>query len=152
MVFRTEDIRLLDDGIIAIDFVNKGVLKIDEDGKVFIDEEALETLPEDEITLVHRDNFDDIVEIIKFQNYLSKKYEQSDTEQYADEETRKLMEDMERHRKRVEAKKKAQKDSDGEEDIDIADIISAVSSKSNSVNKLNVWRLHYINFMMNILD
>ena len=59
-----------------------------------------------------------------------------------DEQTRKLMEEMEGFRKKVESKKKAQKmaEQGGEdEDVDIADIISAVSSKSNSINRLNIW-------------
>ena len=139
MIFRTDDIRLLDNGIIAINFVKNGALYFNEDGDVAVNEEKFEALSEEEITLVHRDNFDDIVKIVKFQNYLSKEYEASKEEQYADEETRKLMEDMERHRKRVEAKKKAQQEEDGG-NIDIADIISAISSKSNSINKLSIWR------------
>ncbi|MER2007487.1 MAG: hypothetical protein ABS939_08535 [Psychrobacillus sp.] len=141
MIFRTDDIRMLDESTVAIDFVNKGIVNFDEDGTPFINQDKLEELPEDEITIVHRDNFDDIVEIIKLQNYLSKNKSEKKEEKYADEETRKLMEDMERHRKRVEEKKKAQAKAEGNDDeVDISDIISAVSSKSNSVNKVTIWK------------
>lgn len=141
MIFRTDDIRMLDESTVAIDFVNKGIVNFDEDGTPFINQDKLEELSEDEITIVHRDNFDDIVEIIKLQNYLSKNKSEKKEEKYADEETRKLMEDMERHRKRVEEKKKAQAKAEGNDDeVDISDIISAVSSKSNSVNKVTIWK------------
>lgn len=139
MIFRTEDVVLLNKDSIAINFVKNEVLEANEEGELFINYEKLEALNEEQLTLVHRDNFDEIVEIVKLQNYLTKPKEEKE-ELYADEETRKLMEDMERHRKRVEAKKRAQKEADGEEDVDISDIISAVSSKSNSINKLNIWQ------------
>jgi len=141
MIFRTEDVRVLDNnnGVIAIDFVKKGIFKVDEYDEIEVNHELLDSLSEDEITVVTRYNFDELVEAIKLQNYLEKPKEQDEEEQYADEATRKLMEDMKRHRKRVEEKKKAQQQSDGN-DIDLSDIISAVSSKSNSINKLNVWQ------------
>lgn len=144
MLFRTQDIHYLKDGAIAINFEKMGVLYYDEDGELAIDEEYLNYLNEDEVTLIHRDNFDDIVEVAKLQNYLTKpKKADENTANPADEETRKLMEVMEKHRKRVEQKKKAQQQSEksGDEDIDISDITSAVSSKSNSINKFNIWDL-----------
>jgi hypothetical protein len=140
MVFRTDDVRVLDESVIAIDFVKKGIMVIGEDGSISIDTEKLDSLSEDEIMLVHRDNFDQIVEVVKLQNYLEKPSSVKSKDAYADEETRKLMEHMEKMRKKVEAKKRAQRNDD-ESDIDIADIISAVSSKSNSINKLNIWEL-----------
>jgi len=48
---------------------------------------------------------------------------------------------MELMRKKIEGKKKKQQSDDGDGEIDISDIISAVSSKSHSINKLNVWQL-----------
>jgi hypothetical protein len=144
MIFKTDDVRLLDNdtGIISINFVKMGVLYEDEDGEWVIDDELFSTLTEDEITVIHRDNFDELVEVIKIQNYLEKPKSKETEQNPVDEETRKLLEDMERHRKRVEAKKQAQKKAEGndDDDIDISDIISAVSSKSNSINKLNIWK------------
>lgn len=144
MVFKTEDVRFLDDGEIAINFVKKGILIKDEDGDLVANDEILASLlEEDEITFIHKDNFDDIVEVVKLQNYLQKPEKKDKPENPIDAETRKLMEDMERHRKRVEAKKQAQKKAEqaDEDDADISDIISAVSTKSNSINKLNIWEL-----------
>lgn len=141
MVFKTEDVRILGKGVLAIDFVKKGVIKKDEQGNFVVDSDALDNLPEDEITIVHRDNFDDIAEVVQLQNYLKKPVDKKDETNPVDDETRKLMEDMERNRKRVEAKKQAQKEveKNNDEPIDISDIISAISSKSNSINKLNIW-------------
>jgi hypothetical protein len=143
MIFRTDDVEFLhEEGVLALNFVKRGIIYYDDEGKQQIDNAFLGMLNEDEITLIHRDNFDDLVEAIKIQNYLSKPKGKSQEANPVDEETRRLMEDMERHRKRVEAKKKAQKMHEGQEDdIDITDIISAVSSKSNSINKLNIWGL-----------
>lgn len=137
MIFRTDDVNILDDGVIAINFVKLGVFKRDDSGQLFIDEEKLESLNEDEIKLVHRDNFDDIIHVVKLQNYMLKPKKEPDGNP-ADEETRKLMEFMKKMREKVEAKKREQRGQDSA-DIDIGDIVSAVSSKSNSINKLNIW-------------
>ena len=138
MVFRTDDILMLDNNIIAIDLLKTGVISgEDEDGNMVIDQKILESLLETDLKVVHKGNFDSICEVVKMQNYLN-----NPNESPADEETRKPMEEMERIRKRVEAKKKAQQKAEKGDDseIDITDIISAVTTKSNSVNKLNVWK------------
>lgn len=141
MIFRTDDVRMLEDGVIALNFVKIGVIELDEQGNSSVNEERLVSLKEEDMTLIHRDNFDDFVRIVQLQNYLTKDFEEDEEEELAiDEETKKLMEQMKKHRKKVEEKKKAQRQADGDDgDIDISDIISAVSSKSNSINKLNVW-------------
>ena len=140
MVFRTDDVRMLDDKIIAIDFIKKGFLDYDENGNIF-STSNFENANEDEIKLIHRENFDNIAKIVQLQNYLIKPEVKIEEEElYADEETRKLMEEMARHRKKVEEKKKAQRESDENENIDISDIISAISSKSNSINRFNIWQ------------
>ena len=137
MIFRTTDIRLMEDGVIAINFQKMGIYYIDEDGEMIVNDEVLATIGEDDLLLIHRDNFDEIVDAIKLQNFL-KKPEEAKEEKYADEETRLLMEKMKRDAERVEKlKKKGQED----EPIDLADIISAVSSKSYSLNELNIWQL-----------
>lgn len=138
MIFKSDDVRVLDEGIIAIDFVKQGILIKDADGNLRVDEQRLNELDESGIKLVHRDNFDDIVKIVKLQNYLEQPKTEEEEEDPADEEARKLIEHMKKMQKKVEEKKKEQK---GEEEgeIDISDIVSAVSSKSNSINKLNIW-------------
>ncbi|AYP68254.1 hypothetical protein PQE75_gp225 [Bacillus phage vB_BcoS-136] len=141
MIFKTDDIRILSTGVIAIDFVKKGIITIDEYGEMTINEDVLESIGEDEITIITRDNFDDLTTVIKLQNYLEKPKSDKSEENPVDEETKMLQEHMKKMREKVEAKKNRQRQDDGESDIDISDIISAVSSKSNSINKLNIWEL-----------
>ncbi|UUV45932.1 hypothetical protein [Bacillus phage vB_BanS-Thrax3] len=138
VLLRTDDIRFIDKNVLAIDFMKVGVLYEDEEGNIQTDDEKLENAVESELKLIHRDNFDSIVSVIKLQNYLMKPEDNKREDNPADEETRALMEHMKKMREKVEAKKKQQQ---GEEDsdIDLADIVSAVCSKSNSINKLNIW-------------
>lgn len=140
MIFKNDDLRVLDNGIIAIDFVKLGIIIEDDDGNVIeIKDDKLSKLDEDKIKIIHRDNFDDIVKIVRLQNYLEQPEEAVKEEETADEEARKLLEHMKEMRKKVEEKKRQQSEDGEEANIDIADIVSAVSSKSNSVNKLNIW-------------
>lgn len=139
MIFKTDDIRVLNDSVVAIDFVKLGVLVQNDDGNFEVDENKLNSLKENEVKLVHRDNFDDIIKIVKLQNYLED-LRSSKEETPADEEARRLLEHMQKMQEKVEEKKRQQQDDD-EDDIDISDIVSAVSSKSNSINKLNIWDL-----------
>lgn len=141
MIFRTEDVRVLNNSIV-IDFLKLGIIE-EVDDEVFYNEDKLDYLSESDIKIINRDNFDEIVRIVKLQNYIEKpKTEEVHDENPADEETRKLIEHMKKMREEVEKKKRQQRaDENDDEDVDIADIISAVSSKSNSLNKLNIWNL-----------
>lgn len=139
ILFRTNDIRLLDDGVIALDFESMGILIEDEFGEWIPNEEKLESIDESDLKLIHRDNFDEIIEVIKLQNFI-KKTDEIKEEQYADEATRKLMEQMKKNEERVKKIKKNH-NNDKEEGIDLFDIINAVSSKSYSINELNIWQL-----------
>lgn len=142
MVFKTDDVKLISDGLVAIDFEKLGIVFEGEDGKYYLNEDKLDEVPATELKFVHRDNFDEIVEIVKTQNYLTKPIEKINGSNPADEETKKLMEHMENMRNKVNEKKRLQKEMDGESDnIDISDIISSVTAKSNSIDKFNVWSL-----------
>ncbi|MEE5181035.1 hypothetical protein JDW21_19640 [Bacillus subtilis] len=142
MVFKTDDVKLISDGLVAIDFEKLGIVFEGEDGKYYLNEDKLDEVPATELKFVHRDNFDEIVEIVKTQNYLTKPIEKINGSNPADEETKKLMEYMENMRNKVNEKKRLQKEMDGESDnIDISDIISSVTAKSNSIDKFNVWSL-----------
>ncbi|MGV4321317.1 hypothetical protein [Bacillus mojavensis] len=145
-LLRTNDVRLLEDQTIAIGLEEARVLKFDDAGRALVDKDSLESVNAAQIKLIHRENFDEFVEAIKVMNYLMKpklvgKVDSGDIDPNpVDEETRQLMEQMEKNRAKVaKAKKITQQNSD--DDVDIADIISAVSSKSNSLNKLNIWDL-----------
>lgn len=139
MIFRTDDIHLLENGVIALDFEKMGIYSKDEDGDLFLSQEKLEVVQESELKLIHRENFDEIINVIKLQNYL-KKPEEAKEEVYADEATRKLMEQMKKNAERVENIKKNQENSN-DDSMDLSDIINSVSSKSYSINELNVWQL-----------
>ncbi|UQB84209.1 hypothetical protein [Bacillus amyloliquefaciens] len=142
MVFKTDDVKLISDGLVAIDFEKLGIVFEGEDDKYYLNEDKLDEVPATELKFVHRDNFDEIVEIVKTQNYLTKPIEKINGSNPADEETKKLMEHMENMRNKVNEKKRLQKEMDGESDnIDISDIISSVTAKSNSIDKFNVWSL-----------
>lgn len=142
MIFKTNDVTILD-SVVALNFEKMGLIIRNEDGGLTVNEEKLNSISEDEIKIVHRDNFDDIVNVIKFQNYLEKpKSKKEENINPADEETRLLQEHMKRMREKVEAKKRRQQQDDNGGEIDIYDIIDAVSSKSQTINKLNVWQLN----------
>lgn len=138
MIFRTDDIKVLAEGIIAIDFEKDKIL-YKEDNKYRINEDVIDFVGDENLAILHRDNFDDLVKVIKLQNCLEKPKEIASNP--VDEETRKLIEQMEQNRRKVEEKKRAKEMAEKGDDskVDISDIISSVSSKSNSVNKLNIW-------------
>ncbi|AGI11770.1 hypothetical protein X915_gp231 [Bacillus phage vB_BanS-Tsamsa] len=139
MIFQNNDIRYLEDqGIVVFDFFKLGIFYRDEDGHFQINSEKLDSIPEEDFKVVHRDNFDEIIQVVKLQNGLTKvKVEE---ENPVDEETRKLMAQMKENREKVNKLKQNEQGDDGD-GIDIADIISAVSSKSSSINKFNIWDL-----------
>ncbi|MGG4105150.1 hypothetical protein AAXB25_14635 [Paenibacillus lautus] len=116
-------------------------------GEVIIDKDecrAFVKKSEDDIGVVTKDNYHEIQEVIKWQNYINS-FEEKNLESNfdpVDEETRKLKEQMDAVAKRRDELKKKQKqnsisDEDEEGDIDFFDILSAISSKSYSVNELN---------------
>lgn len=140
MLLRTDDVRIFQDNIIAVGFKDMGIYKVDEDGEEYVDSDVLENISEDDLQLIHRDNFDEIINTVKLQNYLKKPSEVKE-KVYADEKTRKLAEQMAKNREKVEKIKKHKEGSNDDEGIDLYDIISSVSSKSYSINELNIWEL-----------
>ncbi|SDX95644.1 hypothetical protein [Thermoactinomyces sp. DSM 45892] len=139
MIFRTEDVSVLDDGVIALDWVRLGILQRSDSNQPQINEQKLNSLHEKEIKLIHRDNFDDIIQVVKLQNYMSKPHISKQTiENPSDDDTRQLIDQMKKLQQKVETAKKLSS-STGESEMDLADLISAVSSKSHSLNKFNIW-------------
>lgn len=138
-ILRTDDLYILDE-IIAVDFFKEGILYENEDGEVVTDDELFETLKE-EVKVVTRNNYDDIVKIAKYQNYLEKvDGELSRDDNPADEATKLLQEQMKKNQERVSKIKKAEKSNNSKvEKTDFSDLISAVTAKSPTINKLNVW-------------
>lgn len=142
LVFKTDDIKLINQNMIAIDFEKYGIIVFDEKNqKHYFNEEKFAEYDEKDLKIVTKDNFDEIVEVVKLQNCLQE-VKKDDEYKFnpADEETRKLIEQMEKMRKRIEEIKKKQNE-ENNEPVTIYEIISAVTAKSNNINKFNVWDL-----------
>lgn len=142
MVLRAKDIRILEEkNIVVVDFIHLGIIEEFGDGNYDFNTTKFDEIPDEQIKIIHRENFDEIVNIVKLQNYLSspEKSEKKESNP-ADEETRALIEHMEMMKKKVQDKKRKQQKSEGG-DIDMYDILDAVSVKSNSINKTNIFDL-----------
>lgn len=120
-------------------------------GEVVVDKENLQVIVnfgEEDVRVVNRDNFDDIREIVKYQNYVNQLDTNSESGfKPANEEARKLKERMDKLKAQREAIKRKSKGEDEGDDIDIYDIISALSSKSyglseNSVYDLTIYQVY----------
>lgn len=117
-IFRTEDV-VLEGDTILIDSLQR--------------EEDSEPLK-----IVSRDNFSLIIEIIKRQNNIPFETEE-DIKKPKDERARKLIEKMEQNKRALEARK--QQMSEGNQ-FPFDDMISAITTRSNSINKFNIWDLN----------
>lgn len=95
-----------------------------------------------ESKIVNNENFNDIVQIVKYQNCMISTGENYSKPNPADEATKTLMERLKKAAELV-AKVKENRDKGEEQNIDFGDIISAVSTKSNTYNKHNVWDLTF---------
>lgn len=114
-------------------------------GEIVIDKDNLRVFVkrnEDNIVIIDNKNYSAIQEVVKWQNYINSFDEKNiDNFKPADDETRKLKEEMDAlAKKRDELKKKQSGNAEDEEqdDMDFFDILSAISSKSYGVNELNV--------------
>jgi hypothetical protein len=120
------------------------------DGEAIVDKENLLVLikKEKEILQVDRTNYNQITEIIKWQNYINQ-FEDKNLDNFnpADEKARKLKERFEKlNKKREELKKKKNSEDDENQDIDFYDILTAVASKSYSINEFNILDLTIYQF------
>jgi hypothetical protein len=115
-------------------FLNEDRVEIDKEEHVVVIGEG------DNVRYIDRDNFDNVREVIKWQNCINKFSEEDDSDNSNDSDAVKRI--KERLKQSKEALKQAKQEADEEGgDIDLSDIISAVSSKSNSLNKINVYDL-----------
>jgi len=91
--------------------------------------------------IITRDNYETVVEIIKWQNCINKFGEsEKEIKQEESDLVKKIKNKLNKSRKIVE-KVKSKENDDEEGDTDLYDIISAVSAKSQSLNKLNIFDL-----------
>lgn len=100
-------------------------------------EEILTTQP---LRMIHRMNFGLISELLKIQNGL-KSHKIETKFNVKKSKAQEIAERLRRGSEMVSKLKKNSSKTKVQEEIDISDIISAVSTKSNTISKLNVWEL-----------
>lgn len=81
--------------------------------------------------VINNDNFNNIVRIIKHQNYIIDNQNESNP---ANDKAKSILDKLKKAKEFINKK-------DRSEDIDFSDIVSAVSTKANSINKFNIWNL-----------
>jgi len=91
-------------------------------------------------SFITKDNYSDIIEVIKLQNCLTKKIEEE--ENPANEKARQILERQKRARALLA---KAKKQGDGEP-LTLADLISILTSNGNGVTAFNVWDMNFYMF------
>jgi ribosomal protein S8 len=114
-------------------------------GETILDKEEVAVyvkLSDTEVRKVDGKNFDNIVEVLKWHNYINNFEDKKIDEAPMDERTRKFKERLKKLQKqRDEIKKKKSQEDEDSSDLDFYDIISSISSKSHSINELNVMDL-----------
>jgi hypothetical protein len=88
--------------------------------------------------IVNEENFSEIVEVIKLQNGIVSANE-ADSFTPQDDKAKSIIAKFKKGREEVKKTKSKSNKNDGS--IDFADIVSAVSTKSNTYNKNNIWSL-----------
>lgn len=114
MVFRTENILLVGESI--------------EELKVSINDEYY----------IDRENFDEIVRVIEVQNNPSVSGGKEEDYNPSNDVARSIAEKIRKGKEKVNESRAMES---GGEGLNIADMIGAVSTMSNSINKLNIWDL-----------
>lgn len=85
---------------------------------------------------ITHENFDNLRQVIRWQNGIDTEKE-SDEIKFKNDKAKQILERL----KQAQAEVEKMKRKDGSSDLDFADIISAIASKSFSLNKLNVFDL-----------
>jgi len=94
---------------------------------------------EEECTFITGENYEDIIEVIKLQNCITKKSDE-DEDNPADEKTRKL---LERQKKARALLAKAKKGDDDGEPLTLSDLVSILASNGNGITPFNVWDMNF---------
>jgi hypothetical protein len=125
----------------ALSFFLGGEAMSDKDElRVFI------KIDDNDIRIVNKDNYYEIQEVIKWQNYINNFEEKRINSNFnpADEETRKLKERMDnlaKQREELKRKQSANGEEDDSNNVEFFDILDAISSKSYGISELNVLHL-----------
>ena len=92
---------------------------------------------EEVCSFITKDNYDDIIEVIKYQNCLIKKSEND--ENPANEKAREILEKQKKARALLA---KAKGSGDGES-LTLADLVSILASNGNGITPFNVWDMNF---------
>jgi hypothetical protein len=128
LVFGSGDASLIAQFVLALAYF------LDEDTYRFDDELGLVFGESGKV--VNHENYNELADLIRYQNCV--KMPKADSYNPKDEKARQIIEKLKKGKEQVEKAK--QKKGSGD-NIDFESVVSAVSTKSNSINKLNVWDL-----------
>ncbi len=113
-------------------------------GDSYIDEDELCVYvkkSDSDIRIVNKDNFDNIVEVLKWHNYINNFKEVDIKEVQMDEKAKQLKEKLTVLQKKVNDIKRKRNEVDESDKIDFYDILESLSSKSYSINEINIMDL-----------
>ncbi len=91
--------------------------------------------------IVNTSSFNDILQIIKYQNCLVNTFEEYKKLNPADELARSILEKFKKADEKIANQKANERDNSNGQEIDFSDIVSSVSTKSMNYNKETVWDL-----------
>lgn len=95
--------------------------------------------------LIHKENFDELRNLLKEQNCLLSKKEKEDIYNPANERAKKIAEKLNKARKKItELKKK--KEEKSETSLTLFDLVSILASNGNNLNITNIWDLTMYQF------
>lgn len=141
IILQTDDVRIVNNKFIGVDFENDMVIEYDEYGDIVWNEGDISEITSENHKIIDRNNFQFFVKGVKLMTSFPNESNDDVIDDFMplDPRARRLKEKMLANRKRVEKIKENQKDKDGS--IDFYNLIDAVTVKSNNINKINVWNL-----------
>lgn len=125
-------------------FLKKDILINIESSEIFIGENLLESLKEnkfEKISILTKDNYNDLKFIIKLQNGLCNSDEKNGYNP-EDEKARQIIEKWKKSKQKISR----QKNNDLNQNLNLIDLISILASNSNNLNLLNIWDLTIYQF------
>lgn len=100
-----------------------------------LEENCIMIASNDDVKLIHSKTFNEIVEIVKYQNGMKTMKEKEEDENPADDRAKAILDKIRSNREKVNKFKSEDKE---ESETDFYDIVNAISVRSNSINKLNI--------------
>lgn len=143
LIVRIEDYNFVQLWLNALEFfLNEKCLihPIDDDIRiVVVGDYEDDDISYEDIKIINRDNYNELIQVIKFQSYIESPEEIEDFNP-ENEEDRALWEQMRKDREMIK-KAKAKRNGGGNSNVNFSSIVSAVGTRSNSCNKDTVFDL-----------